>query len=60
MKNRFYRSSGHLKKLGRILGIILLTAVILSAVLFFLLRSWTVYDEDGAHIIFPWSEARQQ
>lgn len=45
---------------GTVVAGILRTAVILiilGIVLFFLLRSWTVYDDGGAHIRFPWSQA---
>ena len=45
---------------GAVVAGILRTAVILiilGIVLFFLLRNWTVYDDGGAHIRFPWSQA---
>ena len=40
----------------------ILAALLLAAVLlFFLLRSWTEYDEAGAaHIRFPWSDSREE
>ena len=41
----------------RIFSIVVL--IILGIVLFFLLRSWTVYDEAGAHVRFPWSQAAE-
>ena len=47
---------------GAVVAVILRTIVvliILGIVLFFLLRSWTVYDEAGAHVRFPWSQAAE-
>ncbi|MBP5167503.1 MAG: hypothetical protein ILP09_09625 [Oscillospiraceae bacterium] len=54
MKNKTYRSSLPLKKILSVLLLILLGLLAAAVVLFFLLRSWTVYDAEGAHIIFPW------
>ena len=58
MRTRIYK---HKRKAGPVIaGIIRVVAVlaILAVVLFFLLRSWTVYDDAGsAHIRFPWSQA---
>ena len=57
MKARIYKRK---RKAGPVIaGIIRVIVVlaILAAILFFLLRSWTVYDKNGdAHIRFPWSE----
>ncbi len=57
MKPRIYRRK---QKAGSVIaGILRVIAVliILGIVLFFLLRSWTTYDDTGAaHIQFPWSE----
>ena len=57
MKPKVYRKK---TTPGAVLAGVLRTVVILllvGVVLFFLLRSWTVYDDQGAHIRFPWSEA---
>ena len=53
MKNRTYRSSLPLKKVVCVLLLVLLGLLAAAAVLFFLFRSWTVYDAEGAHIVFP-------
>ena len=48
---------------GAVVAAILRTVIvlaILAVVLFFLLRSWTVYDEQGAHIQFPWSQTAEE
>lgn len=61
MKARTYR---HRRKAGAVIaGIfrVILVLVLLAAVLFFLLRSWTVYDQQGnAHIRFPWSQTAER
>lgn len=59
MKERVYRSR-RLRKLPAILCGILAGLLISALLAFFLLRSWTEYDEAGAHIRFPWSESRQE
>ena len=59
MKPRIYQKK---PGFGAVLAAILRTAlvlVILGIVLFFLLRSWTVYDDQGAHIRFPWSQTAE-
>ena len=59
MKSRVYKKK---PGFGAIVAASLRAAVvliILGIVLFFLLRSWTVYDEAGAHIRFPWSQAAE-
>ncbi|MBO4676392.1 MAG: hypothetical protein J5633_02480 [Oscillospiraceae bacterium] len=59
MKSKVYKKK---PGFGAVVAAILRTAVvliILGIVLFFLLRSWTVYDEAGAHIRFPWSQAAE-
>lgn len=56
MKERVYRSRRWLKALPAVLCGILAALLLLAAVGFFLLRSWTEYDAAGAHISFPWSE----
>ena len=54
------------KKKSTLLTILFIVlAVILTAaiglLLFFLLRSWTVYDKNGdAHIRFPWSQTAER
>ena len=56
MKPRIYpkkrRAGDVLRRLLAVLAVLLVFAV----VLFFLLRSWTEYDDSGAHIRFPWSQ----
>ena len=59
MKPRVYRKK---PGFGAVAAGVLRTVVvllILAVVLFFLLRSWTVYDDEGAHIRFPWSQAAE-
>ena len=59
MKPRVYKKK---PGFGAVLSAILRTVIvlaILAVVLFFLLRSWTVYDEAGAHVRFPWSQAEE-
>ena len=59
MKPRIYRKR---PGFGAVLAAVLRTALVLAIlgiVLFFLLRSWTVYDEAGAHVRFPWSQAAE-
>ena len=59
MKAKIYRKK---PGFGAVAAGVLRTAVILvilGIVLFFLLRSWTVYDDEGAHIRFPWSQAAE-
>ena len=59
MKSRVYKKK---PGFGAVVAAILRTAVVLiimGIVLFFLLRSWTVYDEAGAHVRFPWSQAAE-
>ena len=59
MKSRVYKKK---PGFGAVVAVILRTIVvliILGIVLFFLLRSWTVYDEAGAHVRFPWSQAEE-
>ncbi len=51
-----YKKGGTLKLALRVLFWTVLGLLILCVFLFFLLKSWTVYDSDGAHIVFPWSE----
>ena len=59
MKPRVYRKKpGFGAVLSGILRILIILAI-LAVVLFFLLRSWTVYDEAGAHVRFPWSQAAE-
>ncbi|MBO4330798.1 MAG: hypothetical protein J5827_01845 [Oscillospiraceae bacterium] len=53
MKNRIYRPPVPLKKILRAVLLILLALLAAAAALFFLFRSWTVYDAEGAHIVFP-------
>lgn len=56
MKPRVYRKkrsfAGVLDGILRVLVVL----AILGLVAFFLFRSWTVYDDTGAHIVFPWAE----
>ena len=55
-KPRVYKKKpGFAQVLGGILRVIF-ALVLLGLVAFFLLRSWTVYDDTGAHIVFPWAE----
>ena len=59
MKSKVYKKK---PGFGAVVAAILRTAavlIILGIVLFFLLRSWTVYDEAGAHVRFPWSQAAE-
>lgn len=56
MRRRVYGRGPDLRGLLRALVIALAALVLLAAVAFFLLKSWTVYDAEGAHIVFPWSE----
>ena len=56
MKPRIYPKK---RRAGDVLRRLLAALAVLLAValtLFFLLRSWTEYDESGAHIRFPWSQ----
>ena len=56
MKPRVYKKK---RSFAQVLaGILRLVAVLvlLGVVVFFLFRRWTVYDDTGAHIVFPWSE----
>ncbi len=59
MKPKIYKKK---PRFGAVLSVVLRTAlalVLLGIVLFFLLRSWTVYDDQGAHIRFPWSQTAE-
>ena len=59
MKPRIYKKK---PGFGAVLAGILRTVIVLAilgVVLFFLLRSWTVYDDQGAHIRFPWSQTAE-
>ena len=57
MAAKIYKSRKLFKLAIRVLlWLIALLLAILIAV-FFIFKSWTVYDEEGAHIVFPWSEA---
>jgi hypothetical protein len=51
-----YKKGRALKLALRALLWTILGLFILCVFLFFLLRSWTVYDSGGARIVFPWSE----
>jgi len=56
MKPRVYQKK---RSFAQVLDGILRVVVVLlllGLVVFFLFRSWTVYDDTGAHIVFPWSE----
>lgn len=60
MKPRVYRKKpGFGLILSGILRILIILAIA-AVVLFFLLRSWTVYDDQGAHIQFPWSQTAEE
>ena len=60
MKQRVYRSR-RLRQLPAVLCGILAALLLAAVLLFFLLRSWTEYDEGGAaHIRFPWSDSREE
>ena len=56
MKPKVYKKK---KRFPEVLDGILRVAVVLALlglIAFFVLRSWTVYDDTGAHIRFPWAE----
>ena len=56
MKPRVYKKKrGFAQVLDGILRVIAVL-LLLGIVVFFLFRSWTVYDDTGAHIVFPWAE----
>ena len=56
MKPKVYRKKRSFAGvLDGILRVIVVLAL-LGLIAFFLLRSWTVYDDAGAHILFPWAE----
>ena len=59
MKPRIYkkkaRFSAVLDGVLRVIAVLIL----LGVVAFFVFRSWTVYDDTGAHIRFPWSETAE-
>lgn len=60
MKPSVYRKKpGFGLILSGILRILIILAIA-AVVLFFLLRSWTVYDDQGAHIQFPWSQTAEE
>ena len=59
MKPRVYRKRPGFRAVAAGVLRTAVILVILGVVLFFLLRSWTVYDEGGAHIRFPWSQAAE-
>ena len=56
MKPRIYKKK---KSFSAVLdGVlrVIVVLLILGIIAFFVLRSWTVYDDTGAHIRFPWAE----
>lgn len=56
MKPKIYkRKKRFASVLDGILRVIVVLAV-LGIIAFFVLRGWTVYDDAGAHIVFPWAE----
>jgi len=59
-KPAIYSGGRRLRKILRwsVPALLLLAAALLA--LLFLLRSWTVYDTDGAHIVPPWSDLREE
>lgn len=57
MAAKVYKNKRALKVLIRVLLWFLAILLALLIAVFFIFKSWTVYDEEGAHIIFPWSEA---
>ncbi len=59
MKPRIYRKKKSFSEvLDGVLRVIVVL-LILGIIAFFVLRGWTVYDEDGAHIRFPWSSTTE-
>ena len=59
MKPRIYKKK---KSFSAVLdGIlrVIVVLLILGIIAFFVLRGWTVYDEDGAHIQFPWVQTAE-
>lgn len=57
MKPRIYpKKAGFSAVLAGVLRVLVILAI-LALALFFLLRSWTVYDDSGAHIRFPWAQS---
>ena len=59
MKPRIYKKKRRFASvLDGILRVIVVLAI-LGLILFFVLRGWTVYDDTGAHIQFPWAETRE-
>jgi hypothetical protein len=59
MRPRIYPKKRRAGKVLRRLLAALAILLIAAAVLFFLLRSWTEYDGEGAHIRFPWSQTAE-
>ena len=56
MKPRVYRKKKSFAwALDGVLRVIVVLAI-LGIIAFFVFRSWTVYDDTGAHIRFPWAE----
>jgi hypothetical protein len=56
-KNQTYEKGKALKTAAKAFLWLLLALAFLFVVIFFLFKSWTVYDSDGAHILFPWTAA---
>jgi hypothetical protein len=59
-KNKIYRRGKVLKTVSRIILWAVFGLLILCVTVFFVFKSWTVYDSDGAHIIFPWADTRPE
>lgn len=57
MAAKVYKSKRALKLIKRTLLWFFTILLVLLIAVFFIFKSWTVYDEEGAHIIFPWAEA---
>lgn len=53
-KNNIYEKGKFIKTASKAFLWLVLTLILLCIIIFFLFKSWTVYDSDGAHIIFPW------
>ena len=59
MRPRVYKKKRSFAQvLDGILRVIVVLAL-LGVVVFFLFRSWTVYDDEGAHIVFPWVQTAE-
>ncbi len=56
-RNKTYRKGKAFPAVIRAVLWLSFMALFLFICVFFLFKSWTVYDSNGAHIVFPWSEA---